>query len=147
MFYMLWNVFRMIVQNPILNDSAKYQALKIPLTAGTWPSLTWQQCLLGSILPRPLWHTTTMWSLFRGSVIWIAWLDKNAICFNNNTWPMQKLEQVIWEACVDHARIAWFKTTKLCKLYLDKEGVFLGKFEHTWLQSDFLGQRTQMKVC
>jgi len=50
--------------------SVLYLALKISSDSGTWPDLTWQQCILGSKLPRRLRKGTTMWSLFRGSVIW-----------------------------------------------------------------------------
>jgi len=62
-------------------------------------------------------------------MIWIAQLDHNAIYFNN-PWPIQKLEQVLWEAFVDHARVAWFKTKKLCGLYPNKEGSFLKHFDN-----------------
>jgi len=123
-----------------------YAPLQILAVTGLWPSLTWQQCILGSKLPRRLKHGTPMWSLFRGSMIWTIWLDHNAIYFNNNPWPTQKLKQVLWEAFVDHAQVAWFKTKKLCELYSDKEGSFLKRFDNIWLLSDFLGVRSHLKM-
>jgi hypothetical protein len=42
---------------------------------------TWQQCLLGSKLPCKLEKVAPIWSFIRGSVIWLCWIDRNAICF------------------------------------------------------------------
>ena len=77
-----------------------------PHREGCWPGLTWQQCLIGSPLPNRLQVGKNMWSLLRGSVLWITWLDRNAFYFNANSWPTQELEQVIWEALKDHAHVA-----------------------------------------
>lgn len=49
-----------------------YQILDIPPTNAAWPSFTWQQCLLKSKLPRQLKQGTYIWSLLRGSIIWIT---------------------------------------------------------------------------
>jgi len=120
-----------------------YSALKVPQNNGTWLGLTWQQCVMGSKLPRRLKKGSCMWSLFRGSVLWISWLDRNALCFNDISWPPQQLEYMLWEAFTDHARAAWLKTTNLCALYPEKEGNFLKRFDHVWLQTDFFGTRSQ----
>jgi len=116
------------------------------MVAGSWPGITWQQCVLGTKLPRRLKKGAHMWSLFRGSVLWITWLDRNATCFSNAPRPAQKLEKAIWEAFLDHARAAWVTTSNLCQLYLDKAARFLQKFDSTWLSSKFLGTRAQRVI-
>ena len=42
-----------------------------PNQLGHWPDLTWQQCLLGSPLPKRLKDGRKLWSLLRGSVLWL----------------------------------------------------------------------------
>ena len=118
-----------------------YTALEVPLIAGKWPSLTWQQCVLGSKLPRRLKAGSTMWSLFRGSVIWVSWLDRNAICFSQDDWNLPKLEVVLWEYFIDHIRVAWLKTQGLMELYPLRAGLYLSKFDKVWLQSSFFATR------
>lgn len=40
-------------------------------------------------------YGASMWSLYRGSVIWFSWLDHNAKCFSNSPWSNCKLEQCL----------------------------------------------------
>jgi len=57
-----------------------------------------------------------------------------------------RLEQVLWDAFVDHARVAWLKATNLCALYPDKAGVFLKRYDNIWLQTDFFGTRSHLQM-
>jgi len=52
--------------------------------------------LLRAKFPRRLRRGSSMSSIFRGSVIWITWLDRNAMCFNQAPWTDRKLEETLW---------------------------------------------------
>ena len=73
-----------------------------------------------------------MWSLIQGSVLWITWLDHNVVCFNADSWPMQKLEQVIWKALKDHACAASKHCLSCVHLHLALTGKFMDCFDATW---------------
>jgi hypothetical protein len=112
-----------------------YTILNIPKVNNEWPGLTWQQCLLGSKLPRRLEKAATIWSLLRGSVIWYCWLDRNAICFVNENWLPMKMEHLIWEALLDHARTAWYRTNWMIEQQPRKATSSLATFGKVWMQS------------
>jgi hypothetical protein len=44
-----------------------------------------------------------MWSLLRGSVLWLTWLERNVICFQAENWQLVKIEIALWDAMLDHA--------------------------------------------
>lgn len=123
-----------------------YRSQDIPPEEGCWHDLTWQQCLLGSSLPRKLRAGTTIWSLLRGSVVWLCWLGRNAWVFNGDNWPQAKLEHLIWEAALDYARTAWLKTSCLCTKLPAKAPKFLRKFDNSWLRTPFFGSRQGYQV-
>jgi hypothetical protein len=87
-----------------------YKLLHIPKVNNKWPGLTWQQYLLGSKLPRKLEKVAPIWSLIRSSVIWLCWIDRNAICFVNDNWSQVKMEHLVWDAFLDRTRTAWYRT-------------------------------------
>jgi hypothetical protein len=82
-----------------------------------------------------------MWSLFRGSVIWVCWLDRNAICFARDEWNLPKLEVVLWDYFIDYIRVAWLKTQTLVETHPTKATQLYSRFDHTWLQSKFFASR------
>jgi hypothetical protein len=92
-----------------------YRTLGIPAFHGFWPMLSWQQCMLASKLPHRLKHGKTIWSLLRGSILWITWLDRNAMSFNNEDWSVQKTQTLIWEATMELGHTAWLHTTTRCQ--------------------------------
>jgi hypothetical protein len=53
-----------------------------PSHMGMWPDLTWQQCPVGSPLPRLLKPGVKVWSLLCSFVMWISWLARNVVCFH-----------------------------------------------------------------
>jgi hypothetical protein len=113
---------------------------------GTWPMLTWQQCLLASKLPHQLKHGWVIWSLLRGAILWIAWLDRNAKSFSNDDWSVQKTQVLIWEATLELGRTAWLRVTTLCQLHPLRSPKYIRDFDIAWLRTKFLGHRVNMHV-
>ena len=69
-----------------------YTLVAIAPTQRSSPTLVWQQCVVGSKLPRQLHKGRELSSLIRGSVAWILWIDCNATLFNSEVWSHSKLE-------------------------------------------------------
>jgi hypothetical protein len=116
-----------------------YKFVNLPLShIGMWLDLTWQQCLVGSPLLRQLKPGMKVWSLLRGSVMWISWLARNANCFHADQWPLEKVECMIREALHDHARAAWKHFQTCCKLYPTSTSKFLMRFDDTWTASNLV---------
>ena len=46
-----------------------YRSLDVQPVNGTWPAFLWQQCLVGSRIPRRLAKTKHLWSLLQGLAI------------------------------------------------------------------------------
>lgn len=107
--------------------------MEVPKKNGKGDPLVWQQCLLGSPLPRKLRKGKTLWMVLRGSVIWLIWLDRNADCFSDTKWTPQLREQRIWEATSDVIRTAWARTVHLIRAYPEHQGIFIEKFDKHWM--------------
>jgi hypothetical protein len=123
-----------------------YMALDIAPINGIWQFLIWQQCVMGTKLPRKLLLGATLWSPFRGSTIWTCWLDRNTTCFKAESWPQQRVESLLWEAFLDHGHTAWPRTCKLIESHLWLRLRFLGRFDRTWVMNPLLCTRDNMKV-
>ncbi len=50
--------------------------------------------------------------------------------FNNEKWHMVKIQKVIWEALLDHDRVAWDKCLKSIKLSPSTERKLLEAMNH-----------------
>ena len=61
---------------------------------------TW--CVAGSKLHWKLNQGSTIWSLFRSSVIWISWLHSNAIYFAHDAWNFPKVKIVLQDYFTNH---------------------------------------------
>ena len=117
-----------------------YLSQAIQPVQGRWAMFTWQQCVMGSRIPRKFREASGLWSLIRGSTIWLIWIDRNAICFQRDLWATQKLETMLWDAVIDHGRTAWLRTQSLIEQYPNEGGKFLDQFRSVWCQSDFFGR-------
>lgn len=113
---------------------------------GMWDPLTWQQCLLGSSLPRKLMKGNKVWTVLRGAVIWIMWIDRNADCFADEKWTPQLRELRIWEALIDIVRTAWERTKYLVDKYPDHSTTFLARFDKHWLPRSTVAERKELKI-
>lgn len=121
--------------------------MEVPLRDGKWDPLTWQQCLLGSPLPRKLRKGRSIWRVLRCSVIWIMWLDRNADCFSEVKWTSHLRELKIWEAMVEVVRTAWDRTVSLMTQYPAHQGKFLDRFDNCWLPTVALAERRGTLLC
>lgn len=74
-----------------------------------WPRLSWAQCVLGVDLPPQLEIYQHLWSLLRGSAIWVIWISRNAHVFTTNRWTQEALEVALWDVFLDLARTVWHK--------------------------------------
>jgi hypothetical protein len=76
-------------------QSITCEYLQLPQTNGAWPNFTWQECILGTKLPRRFANATLLWSLLRGSVLWLIWLARNSTVFQALPWPPEKIDALI----------------------------------------------------
>ena len=124
-----------------------YRSQAIPQVNGRQAALTWQQYIMGSRLLRKFCFAKQLWSLIHGSIIWIIWIDRNAICFQHEVWANQKLELMLWEAVFNHGRTAQYCTQSLIKQHLDAIGKFITQFSDVWCQSYLLSQMEAGHMC
>jgi hypothetical protein len=116
-----------------------YKFLCVPTTSdGSWPDFTWQQCILGSPLPRQLKAGFSLWSLLRGIVLWISWITKNALCFQAEHWTSTKVEILIWDTTLDYVRMAWKHATFGIHRQLAWTARILQHFDDAWCSSHLL---------
>ena len=99
-----------------------------------------------SSLSSNLKNGTTLWTLFRGSIVWICWLERNARCFREESWVHQKIEALLWEEFIDHGKTAWYRTKRLIQSRPDLSTRFLSQFDMTWSQNEFFCTRQGVQV-
>jgi hypothetical protein len=58
---------------------------------------------------------SSIWSLIRGTVIWILWLARNAKVFCNELWTQEQLNKQLWDGILDHPRKSWYKISRIQK--------------------------------
>jgi hypothetical protein len=87
-----------------------------------------------------------MWSLFRGSVTWLSWLDRNALCFRNEDWPQHVMEAKLWELLVDHERTAWLYSSRLQRSHLAQAAKALQQFDQMWMLNPLFGMRVHLHI-
>jgi hypothetical protein len=117
-----------------------YRSQDIPQVQGRWVALTWQQCIMGSRLPQKFRFARILWLLLRGSAIWIIWIDRNSICFQQDFQSTQKLEIMLWDSVIDHGRTTWLRMKTLIKQYPADEDKFIGRLSEVWCQSELFGR-------
>jgi hypothetical protein len=127
----IWNYAQLVI----------FTSQGTPSVNGFWLAFILQQCVFGSKLPRRVKTATAIWSLIRGTAIWITWLDRNAICFSNDFWPQAKIEKVLWEGILDHGHPAWYRTKLLMDQYPARSWKFLATFDQDWCGNDCFGVR------
>jgi hypothetical protein len=120
--------------------------LKIPQVNHSWPGFTWQQCILGSTLPRCLAQGQHLWSLTRGTVLWAAWKDRNSLTFENKPWTIPLIEQTIWDRIQEHGRTEWQRTLELIDLFPARTHRWLSRFDNCWCLSDTFVTRQDRQV-
>ena len=76
-----------------------------------------------------------LWSLIRGSAIWLTWIDRTSTAFDNEVRSQPRLETTLWDAVIDHGRAAWLRTTLLIKQYPAQ------KRQSSWCTSTCFGTR------
>ncbi|PTQ44839.1 hypothetical protein MARPO_0018s0030 [Marchantia polymorpha] len=94
--------------------SVLHDASGTPVLSKPWHILSREQCVLGKPLPLHLQKVSRSWTLIRGTVLWILWIQRNPFNFHNHRWPPALLEQRIWDAVIDLgktevAKIDWCK--------------------------------------
>jgi hypothetical protein len=52
-----------------------------------------------------------------------------------------KMEHLIWEGLLDHARTAWYRTNWMIEKYSRKTIASLAAFDKVWMQSAYIGYR------
>jgi hypothetical protein len=87
-----------------------------------------------------------VWSLLRGSVLWLTWLARNVVCFQAETWQLAKLEVTVWEALFDHAKVAWTHYLMCMKLHPASTVKFIQRFDDNWCSSKLVYTRIDLTV-
>jgi hypothetical protein len=78
--------------------------------------------------------------------VWVAWLERNAIYFSNDPWPLEKIESVLWKVVLDHGQIAWRRTKLLIKKFPVRHGQALDKFDQVWCKNHYFGNRAELDM-
>jgi hypothetical protein len=110
-----------------------------PTENGYWLSFTFQQCIFGSQLPRRVKGDKHLWSLIRGTTVWITWMGRNAICFSTDYWPVEKIETMLWSTLLDTSRMAWLRTKLLTQQQPQRQHRFLEQFDRDWYTINYFG--------
>jgi hypothetical protein len=77
----------------------------------------------------------SLWSLLRGTILWITWLDRNALTFQADHWTSVKVEIIIWEATSDHVWVAWKNLSTGMRHQPNRLPRLLQKFDDAWCSS------------
>ncbi|KAG0593412.1 hypothetical protein KC19_1G327900 [Ceratodon purpureus] len=114
-----------------------------PRDAGPWARLSWKQCILNAPLPGTFDALRPLWSLLRGATLWIIWIQRNQLVFHGHRWPTEVLEQTLWDAFLDLARMAWTRIA-WCEQN-QPSGITKAQdsFNATWLHAGFFFTPTE----
>lgn len=92
-------------------------------------------CLFGDKLKGGLKHSSPIWHLLRGIVIWTIWIKRNDSVFNQKQWPPHKAESRVWVHLMEYARTACTQGPSLwC-------GVI------SWIMVGLLGKRIYLELA
>ncbi|KAG0625649.1 hypothetical protein M758_2G071300 [Ceratodon purpureus] len=117
------------------STSVLYRVARLAHWPQPWPRLTWAQCLLGTALPSYLQPFQHLWSLLRGSTLWVIWIHRNAQVFSATRWTVPAIEIALWETFLDLARTAWYKMEYMQEHNATGLGNAIEEFQATWLTS------------
>ncbi|KAG0555167.1 hypothetical protein KC19_12G149200 [Ceratodon purpureus] len=106
---------------------------------GPHPRFPWFLCIFGKGLPRRYRPFTHLWSLLRGTVMWTAWLRRNALVFQDAWWSTDHSNQRLWECLIDYGRRALLKAHHTGGSQPQQRARLLQKFEEQWAFSPALG--------
>lgn len=112
-----------------------YLMLEVQFDTIQRPRLTWQQCVLGYDLPAHLQSGRTVWSLIRGSVLWVIWIRRNASVFKDVQWPKEQLQCALWDSFLNLGRLAWLRVRMLERLQPVAGATASQIFENRWASS------------
>jgi hypothetical protein len=87
-----------------------------------------------------------LWSLLRGSIVWITWIDRNAWSFQNDNLSEVKLQSMLWEAFLTLGRAAWSKTLTLSQARPRLTAKYFRNFNRLWMTSSYFGSRAGNQV-
>jgi hypothetical protein len=62
--------------------------------------------LFGDKLKGRLKHSSPIWHLLRGIVIWTIWIKRNDSVFNQKQWPHTRPKSRVWVHLMEYARTA-----------------------------------------
>lgn len=63
-----------------------HKVARSPATIMLWPNLSWEQCVFGESLLLPLQHLFQSWTLMRGAILWVLWIQSNQFIFHHHRW-------------------------------------------------------------
>lgn len=115
-----------------------YTYLKILPLNGAWPALTWQNCLFGAMLLWQLQKGHQLWCFFHESVIWLSWIDQNALCFWNKERLQSTVDTMLQEHFLGRRCTTWFYSHKFQKFHLVRAIKSLRYFDRLWMLNSYL---------
>jgi hypothetical protein len=71
-------------------------------------------------------------------VVWNCWISLNEWVFERVLKTSNKLEHAVWEATMDHGRVAWQRAQALSTLYPNKITEFEDHFANVWHRNKLL---------
>lgn len=76
---------------------------------GPWRLLTWRQGIFSGGIPRKFNALKWLWLEVRTVVLWVLWIQRNDMVFNNQAWTDERLLQYIWSGLLDYGCVEWAK--------------------------------------
>lgn len=125
----------------VLYHAAGYQRQPQP-----WPRFSWTQYLLGAALPPQFEQNQPMWSLLRGSTLWIIWIRRNAHVFTTTRWTQDALELALWDAFLDLARSSWQKVQEPRARPPTRLRQAIREFDRVWQTNGVFFTRLEDKI-
>jgi hypothetical protein len=106
--------------------------LATPNLAIDWSLPDWKQTIFAKRPPRKFRKVNRFWILLKGIALWMIWLVRNDVSFNNTRWNQDKTKQVIWQGLSDYGRSAWCKTQDCIRRNPECAELVLNRFDAQW---------------
>jgi hypothetical protein len=68
------------------------------------------------------------------------------VLLSYDNWSQVKMEHLVWDAFLDHARTAWYQTKWMIKQQPWKMASVLAAFDKVWMLLGNIGRRQGLKV-
>jgi hypothetical protein len=108
--------------------------------------LTWEHAIFSTRSLQSFQGIGKFWSLLWGVTLWILWIARNDLVFNNCRWSQVKIEQNIWNGLINYGRGDWVKTVAHITKNPSVIEATLARFDESWDSHEAIYNQQGMKV-